>query len=664
MHSHTQSHHSIVAAHWSPANAALTILLVLLFLIFLLVFLNITALPAQAQNAVPPTARQAASMPQFAARLAHAASSQMASRAPYAAQPRASYKNPLAPRARAHRGGPLDDNTLYENGPINGTTDAWTINFGFVVSDTFTVPSGGSSVNGLTFGAWVEPGDVLQSVEVSISSQTLGGGTTYFDQAVNFTQSDCSSNQYGYNVCTEAGNFTVNLAQGTYWMNLQNAVVTNGDPVYWDENSGAGCQSPGCPSEADESSIGTIPSEAFTILGGNTITCANLPVSDEVPVAKAKAVTVPPSPDQAFRVIYNFTGGADGGTPTAGLTIDTHGNLIGTASAGGDSGEGTVFKLTPSGSSWRFTRLYSFSGTDGSDPDSPPAVASNGIVYGTTGGGGSVGDGVLFGLSPFAHALPNALSNWTERLLYSFTGGSDGAGPGGSLVLDHSGNIYGTTGGGGANGGGTLYEFTNGGIQVLHAFPAFSGDGRGPLGAVSGAGGLYGMTGAGGAYDTGTVYTLAGGYDILYNFNFQNGQGEAGWPLYLAADQAGNLYGSATYGYLINGCYYIWYGTIFELTYPDWTLVTLRNWSNVEYFNATLTPDASGNVYGTVNTGAGDGEVFQLTCCWSYTSLHDFSGPDGAYPSSAPVVDAQGNVYGVTLRGGAYGYGVVWEISP
>jgi uncharacterized repeat protein (TIGR03803 family) len=231
-------------------------------------------------------------------------------------------------------------------------------------------------------------------------------------------------------------------------------------------------------------------------------------------------------------------------------------------------------------------------------------------------------------------------------------------------VLDHSGNIYGTAGGRGANGQGTLYEFTNGGIQVLHAFPAFPGDGTGPQGVINGQGGLYGTTYGGGTYQTGTVYTLAGGYQVLYNFNF-SGQGEGGWPLYLAADQAGNLYGSATYGYLINGCYYVWYGTVFELTYPDWTLVTLKTWSNVGGpLSAWVTPDASGNVYGTVIPWDGDGEVFKLTCCWTYTSLHDFSGSDGAGPQAAPVIDAQGNVYGTTASGGAYGHGVVWEISP
>jgi len=152
--------------------------------------------------------------------------------------------------------------TVYSNGAINGTTDAWTINFGFVVSDTFTVGGGGATVGGLSFGAWTFEGDVLESAEVQITSAEFGG-TTYTDQIVNFTQSGCSANQYGFNVCTETGSLSpVNLAGGTYWLNLDNAVVNDGDPVYWDENSGA--------SSASENSVGTIPSEAFTVLGSST----------------------------------------------------------------------------------------------------------------------------------------------------------------------------------------------------------------------------------------------------------------------------------------------------------------------------------------------------------------------------------------------------------
>ena len=146
---------------------------------------------------------------------------------------------------------------IYDNGATNGTTDAWTINFGFAVSDSFTL-SAGSTVTGLNFAAWVAPGDILQSAEVSITSSEFGG-TSYFDQTVSFTQSGCVSNQYGYNVCTESGTFSgPSLNAGTYWLNLSNAAVNTGDPVYWDENSG--------PSSASQNSLGTIPSESFTLL--------------------------------------------------------------------------------------------------------------------------------------------------------------------------------------------------------------------------------------------------------------------------------------------------------------------------------------------------------------------------------------------------------------
>jgi hypothetical protein len=160
---------------------------------------------------------------------------------------------------------PLAAQTVYDNGPINGTTDAWTINFGFAVSDSFTIPTQ-SGVTGLSFGAWVFPGDVLQSAEVLVGTSEFSGDLS--DQVVNFTQSNCSGNQYGFNVCVESGSLgtALNLSPGTYWLTLENATVNTGDPIYWDENSG--------PSSASENSVGTIPSEAFTLLGmaGSTTT--------------------------------------------------------------------------------------------------------------------------------------------------------------------------------------------------------------------------------------------------------------------------------------------------------------------------------------------------------------------------------------------------------
>src|SRR5664279_3069114 len=149
---------------------------------------------------------------------------------------------------------------LYSNGPIDGNSYAWQINFGHVVSDTFFAIGGTSYLTGLSFGAWLFPGDYGYTAEVSITSEEFGG-TSYFDQVLTFSQESCFTNVYGYSVCTETANFpNLFLDAGTYWVNLQNAGDSNGDPIYWDENSG--------PSLASESSVGTIPTEAFTILGG------------------------------------------------------------------------------------------------------------------------------------------------------------------------------------------------------------------------------------------------------------------------------------------------------------------------------------------------------------------------------------------------------------
>ena len=161
--------------------------------------------------------------------------------------------------------------TVYSNGAINGNTDAWTINFGFVVSDTFNVTNNNTTITGGSFGMWLFSGDTLTSAELSITSGE-NSGTSYFDQTVNFTQGACTANQYGYNVCQENTTFAgPTLNAGTYWMNLQNASVPSGDPVYWDENSG--------PSSASENSVGSIPSEAFTVLGSSSSTTTSTTTS-------------------------------------------------------------------------------------------------------------------------------------------------------------------------------------------------------------------------------------------------------------------------------------------------------------------------------------------------------------------------------------------------
>lgn len=170
----------------------------------------------------------------------------------------------------------IAQNDLYDNGPTNGQSLAWAINFGFAVSDSFDL-HGGATLAGVTFAAWLFPGDVMETAEVSITSSEFGG-TSYFDQIVSFTQSGCFANNLGYNVCNETGSFRgdqVNLNPGTYWLDLQNATVTNDDPVFWDMNSG--------PSLASENSLGTIPSESFTIIAGEPHTTSTTTTGDSLP---------------------------------------------------------------------------------------------------------------------------------------------------------------------------------------------------------------------------------------------------------------------------------------------------------------------------------------------------------------------------------------------
>jgi PEP-CTERM motif-containing protein len=158
---------------------------------------------------------------------------------------------------------------LYDNGyacPVN-CWDAWEINFGFAVSDTFVLTQN-STITGFNFVVWEIPHDRTVSVEWEISSNKLGGGTVYGIGDLGVTDHGGTTNEWGYEVSVvNASGLHVDLGPGQYWFTLQNAVTVEGNPVYWDENSGVGCTSPGCPSLGEDSDVGTIPSETFSILG-------------------------------------------------------------------------------------------------------------------------------------------------------------------------------------------------------------------------------------------------------------------------------------------------------------------------------------------------------------------------------------------------------------
>ena len=394
---------------------------------------------------------------------------------------------------------------------------------------------------------------------------------------------------------------------------------------------------------------------------------------------------VPPAQAQTYSVIHNFTGGSDGGFPQAGLTMDRAGKLYGTASTGGISGNGAVFKLVPSGSHWVFYPLYSFrGGYDGSAPTGPLTIGPDGALYGTTLAGGYFqgeycedgGCGVVFRLRPPATAPPSAFTPWNETVLYAFDAedGNEPVYP--QLLFDQAGNIYGTTQFGGSNVGGNVFELipSGGGWTDTVLYDGFEGDsaaGSQPYSGVvmDSAGNLYGTTSVGGARGDGVVYELSPTQNgwvetILHNFDF----GADGGLSYggLVMDQAGNLYGGTVAGGT-GDC-----GVIYELSPSNggWTfapIYSLPNCGGGPYENLTI--DASGNLYGTAyGDGAnGGGMVFKLSQsngAWTLTDLHDFSFRTEYFPYGAVLIGPNGNLYGTASGGGAYGHGVVWEITP
>ena len=267
--------------------------------------------------------------------------------------------------------------------------------------------------------------------------------------------------------------------------------------------------------------------------------------------------------------LYKFSGHSDGSNPFGGaLVFDSAGNLYGTTYAGGGGnctgGCGVVFKLTPSGGSWSESVLYTFTGgADGASPWAGVTLDSAGNLYGTTSAGGSSSNGTVYELSPSG-------GGWTEKTLHSFQRLPDGGSPYAGLIFDRSGNLYGATQYGGSGGGGTVYELSPSGGSWTYTV-------------------LYDLVGSGGGHAKGPVANLV-------------------------MDGAGNLYGAAAG----DGAYR--YGVVFKLTHSGGS--------------------------------------------WTYTSLHDFTGgSDGDLPRSNLVFDASGNLYG-TAYGGTLGNGVVFQIVP
>ncbi|HZY97106.1 MAG TPA: choice-of-anchor tandem repeat GloVer-containing protein [Candidatus Cybelea sp.] len=373
------------------------------------------------------------------------------------------------------------------------------------------------------------------------------------------------------------------------------------------------------------------------------------------------------------QVLYSFTGGSDGGDAATGLILDGSGNLYGTTVVGGAATCGTVFKLTPAASPpWPETVLFNFDCfAKGKTPYGGVTFDPHGNLDGSTvsgGSGGSCGStgcGLVYQLTPT-----------TENVLHSFTGGTDGFGPGGAVVFDTKGNLFGTTPDGGASSHGVVYEIPrNGQEKVIHAFTGGNDGGTGSLGALLYvSGNLYGVTETGGKHMWGTVYRLSPGGGGLWNlktlYTFK-GPPDAGGPYGgLIADASGKLYGTTYYG----GANSL--GTVFAISrgvkgkYREHVLYSFKSGNDGNSSTSTLVFGAPGVLYGTTSMGGGScncGTIFKVDATTGKEAvLHAFAGgADGAFSYYGLTKGANGKFYGTTVQGGGNAnQGTVFEFTP
>jgi uncharacterized repeat protein (TIGR03803 family) len=377
----------------------------------------------------------------------------------------------------------------------------------------------------------------------------------------------------------------------------------------------------------------------------------------------ALAVIGTPGQAQTYTVVHSFNGPpTDGKTPAAGLIRDPAGNLYGTTFYGGASDYGAVFKLNKTDE----TVLHSFTGgADGANPAAGLIRDPAGNLYGTTQWGGIMtglcsptGCGVVFRLDPTGK----------ETVLYSFTGGGDGANPAAGVIGDAAGNLYGTTPAGGASGYGVVFKLDKSGESVLYSFTG-GADGANPEAALVRdlAGNLYGTTDYGGASRYGVVFKLetTGKETVLHSFSGSSSDGALPYSGRLVPDPAGNLYGTTAIGGTSD------WGVVFKLdmTGKETVLYNFTGGADGAGPQAGVIRDSAGNLYGTTWAGGsaegdrGKGVVFKLDVTGAESVLHSFAGSDGADSGAGLIGDSAGNLYGTTKTGGK-GNGVVFTIKP
>ncbi len=379
---------------------------------------------------------------------------------------------------------------------------------------------------------------------------------------------------------------------------------------------------------------------------------------------------------QIFTNLHSFTNGGDGNTLFAGPTLDRAGNIYGVTTYGGAGGKGTAFRLSKRNGAWTLQTLHSFTGgSDGNSPFANVTIGPDGNVYGTTifGGGGCQPDGcgIVFRLTPPARICSHTSCPWTETVLYRFMDSPTGLRiPYGGVTFDSAGNLYGTTAAGGTGscglqGCGAVYKLTCSGgawtASVIYNFTGFE-DGSFPTATmtIDQAGNLYGTTYYESVFD---LVPSAGGWTENTLYTFHNGSDGGNPYAGVIFDSAGNLYGATTTITQQDPG-----GVVYKLTHSSgsWVYSVLYSYDFSGGIFGNVAIDGAGNIYGTaINGGIHQaGSVFKLTNSgggWSLTDLYDFGGI--AWPEGNVLLDAAGNLYGTAMNGGQYGYGAVWEIE-
>jgi len=380
------------------------------------------------------------------------------------------------------------------------------------------------------------------------------------------------------------------------------------------------------------------------------------------------------SAQSKFTVLYNFRGGSDGANPQMTLITDSSGVLYGTTTNGG--GQGTVFKLSPprQGRIWAETVLHRFAGgSDGANPVAGLILGKDGALYGTTLNGGNThcpqGCGVVFKVSKTGR----------ETVLYRFTDtNSDAANPGGGVIFDQSGNLFGTTEQGGDQNNGAVFELTRkGGVwkeSTIHSFHQFK-DGYDPHDGLimDQSGALYGTTMKGGRSLDGVVFRMnedSSGWNFTTLYSFDPHGADGIHPVSgLIFDQAGSLYGTTQFGGWRNA---LDSGTVFKLTPggDESLLYSFTGGHDGSIPQAGLVLDRAGAFYGTTFAGGGSGQgvIFKLTpqVDGSYIESvqHSFTGgSDGGGPVGGLLFGKDGALYGTASVGGRSNQGVVFRLK-